>query len=137
MEIPYNHPLLAALDNEADKATAWTLLRDTYPELLLDPDQHPVVIDQHGVLRFKTEPLLMAMYDAGCIDLNKAACYMTPAQQSKLNKSIGYSCAGFFELSSTSKYYGLDQEEEEEEQEPEEQEERGNKRGRDEEQVFA
>ena len=116
-EVPLDHPLIAELPTEDIKRTIWATITDHYNWLLQDPDQHPLVMDAHGVLRFKEDPLIAALARAHyemdvtvhvppehhVLNLNalSLAVYrgkITQEQQRKVMKSIGYSLDGYFIL---------------------------------------
>ena len=135
-EVPLDHPLIAELPTEDIKRTVWATITDSYGWLIQDPDQHPLVLDAHGVLRFKEDPLIAALARAHyemditvCVppehhvlNINALAFAVhrgkiTQKQQRKVMKSIGYSLDGYSTLSFV---------QEENEKEPQ----RGEKRGR-------
>lgn len=95
--------ILSAIPEPENKKRAWDAIKTHFSELVMDTDQHPVVFDEQGVLRFKEDPLLSALQQSGVLDLNKlfvavARNQLTQEQQRKVTKSCGYSLAGYFEL---------------------------------------
>jgi hypothetical protein len=71
----------------------------------LDPaaKSHEIVRDKAGVLRFKADPLLAWLSDAGRLDLNAvwqglATGKYGPRDVMRLNRNIGYSIGGYDEV---------------------------------------
>jgi hypothetical protein len=96
--------ILSAIPSLDEKQRAWDIIRTSYCELILDNDQHPVVFDAQGVLRFQEDGLLTALTDSGVICLNRLAVAaaqgkISNEQQRKVAKSIGYSLDGYYDLS--------------------------------------
>jgi len=66
----------------------------------MDHPIQPIVIDEHGVTRFKSNAIVRYLLDAGIIDMNRLACL--PFEQNdreQFAQLIGYSLGGFSELS--------------------------------------
>lgn len=121
--------ILSAIPSLEDKQRAWDLIRTSYSELILENDQHPVVFDAHGVLRFQEDPLLTALTNSSVLCLTRLAVAVAQGmvsneQQRKVAKSVGYSLAGYYDLSYVQQWCkevngeGSEEEEEEEELEP-------------------
>ncbi|MEO6077989.1 MAG: hypothetical protein ABIP54_04335 [Candidatus Andersenbacteria bacterium] len=96
--------ILSAIPSLEDKQRAWDLIRNQYSELILDNDQHPVVFDSHNVLCFQADSLLTVLERSSVLCLKRLAVAviqnkMTQEHQRKVAKSIGYSLAGYFNLS--------------------------------------
>ena len=61
----------------------------------------PVVVLDDGVSRFRVNPIVRFLLDAGPFDLNQVADLpgVTPEERSQFAQLIGYSVSGFGELS--------------------------------------
>lgn len=77
------------------------------PSVTVGGVAYPTIIDDHGVQRFVADPLLQECCDCGALNLNKLAiayqmgtCKLTQRQYAELNMKLGYSVAGFADLSS-------------------------------------
>ena len=59
----------------------------------------PIVIDQHGVRRFRTNEIVRFLLDAGRYDLNLLALMpFSRADREQFAQLIGYSVSGFGDL---------------------------------------
>ena len=66
-------------------------------------NDHPLVKDSQGVLRFQEDPFLNRLFLSGVIDLNKVAIVeshdkLTKEDSRHLSRSLGYSVSGFMDL---------------------------------------
>lgn len=89
---------------ESDRFDTMELLRNSYPELLLDEDTDHALVWDEGVLRWKRDPLMKHLQQLGLIDLNLATAYgqmgkLSNLELRQLAKRLGYSLSGYFELS--------------------------------------
>lgn len=68
------------------------------------PARHPIqplVVDDHGVLRFKANAIVRHLLDNGGIDLNQIACLnFSKEDRQQFAQLIGYSLSGYSELTS-------------------------------------
>lgn len=62
----------------------------------------PVYEDENGTVRFKPNPIIRDLQEAGVLDLNKIAAKYDKKDISQLNQLIGYSVDGWWYLSTTS-----------------------------------
>lgn len=62
----------------------------------------PVYEDENGTVRFKPNPIIRDLQEAGVLDLNKIAGKYDKKDISQLNQLIGYSVDGWWYLSTTS-----------------------------------
>ncbi len=61
----------------------------------------PLIVDEHGVLRFKANAIVQYLLDAGPFDMNHLAKirFFTDEDRVQFAQLIGYSRSGFGELS--------------------------------------
>jgi hypothetical protein len=77
-------------------AFSWEGCQDTKPDAF---PMQPVVLDEHGVVRFKANPIVRHLLDHGGIDMNAIARLDFPREaREQFAQLIGYSVSGASEL---------------------------------------
>lgn len=60
----------------------------------------PIIVDEHGVERFKSNKIIDYLFNAGLLDLNKIALMnFSDEDQRQIAQLLGYSVSGYQELS--------------------------------------
>lgn len=101
--------LFSKLSND-EKQTALDILREcNFTVLFMDEDQHPLVFDASGLLRFEEDQEICRQFQSGELDLNRLAIdvqrgIVLAERQRKIAKSLGYSVWGYFDLDYVQKW---------------------------------
>jgi len=80
-------------------------LRDALKDALLQNPQQPLITDEHGVIRFKENPLVSYLLDKGGLNMKHLALFahdnsnVTDSDQAQFAQLIGYSVSGWGSLS--------------------------------------
>jgi hypothetical protein len=90
--------LLELIPTEEEKTKAWDIIRSQFMELILDPDEHPVIWDEAGVLRFQPVELIQTMQCSGALDMNVFIERVSEDKARKALKCTGYSLHHYFQL---------------------------------------
>ena len=108
---PYDWDVILAYVPAERKEETKRVILGCYTDAFLDGD-HPVEWDGGGVIRFKADPVLKAIENAGLSGFNEIslARYMGIIANDaylKIHRGIGYSLSGYLDLSGVREALGI------------------------------